>query len=373
MPPIQLMIKPASGNCNMRCKYCFYRDITDKRENPSFGIMNRNTLCNIVKKVLQYAENECSFVFQGGEPTLVGIEFYEYLVELVKEYNIHGLKVNYALQTNGYTVNDAWARFFGENHFLVGLSLDGTKGNHDLYRINAQGEGTFKNVLYAADLLKKYKVDFNILTVVTRQTARNIAAIYRTYKRLGFKYQQYIPCLDPLGEERGRKDYSLTPMDYGKFLNELFDLWYQDFIQGEYISIRYFDNILSILQGYPPESCSMRGRCSEQTVIEADGSVYPCDFYVLEDYLIGNLKEDSFEEIDRSREEIGFIQSSMQMNEECLKCEWGGVCRGGCRRDREPVSGDHLLKNYYCLAYQAFFPHTLERFLKIIPRARSHR
>lgn len=365
MPPIQVMIKPASGNCNMRCKYCFYKDISEKRENPSYGMMSRETLCNIVKKVLLYAELECSFVFQGGEPTLVGIGFYEYLIDLVKTYNIHGLKVNYALQTNGYATNEEWARFFGENNFLIGLSLDGTKRNHDLNRINIQGEGTFLNVLKAADLFKKHKVDFNILTVVTKDTANNISAIYQAYKKYGFNYQQYIPCLDPLGEERGKNEYSLNPTDYGMFLKELFDLWYQDVMKGEYSSIRYFDNLLTMLQGYPPESCSMRGKCSEQTVIEADGSVYPCDFYVLDAYRIGNLNEDTFEDINKKREKSGFIQTSMQINEDCLKCKWSSICRGGCRRDREPVSGDQMLKSYFCSAYQVFFPYAIERLIKI--------
>lgn len=213
------------------------------------------------------------------------------------------------IQTNGYALNEEWAKFFKENHFLVGFSLDGTKENHDLYRHNTEGEGTYDRILKSINLMDAYGVDYNILTVVTKDTAEHISEIYKEYQTRGWNYQQYIACLDPLGEERGKNPYALTPVQYGSFLIELFQLWYEDWKKKKQPYIRQFDNYIGILMGYQPESCDQRGSCGVQTVVEADGSVYPCDFYMLDEYYLGNLNEHRIEDIERMRKEIGFIRT----------------------------------------------------------------
>lgn len=360
-PPIHLLIKPASGNCNLRCKYCFYADITEHREVPSFGMMSLANLEAIVKKTLAHAQSEVTFAFQGGEPTLVGLDFYRKLMEYENAYNINQCTIHNAIQTNGMLIDDTWAAFFTQHHFLVGLSIDGTADANDLHRVDARGGGTHKHLMRIIKLFKAHKVEFNILTVVTAKVAKEIKSIYAFYKRNDLPYQQYIPCLDPIGEARGQRAYSLTPALYERFLKDLFDLWYADVTAGNFIYIRYFENLVGMLLGQPPEACGMMGFCSRQYVIEADGGVYPCDFYVLDEYLIGNLLTDSFEDIERNRDKLGFIDVSRETSAQCTACRWQPLCRGGCRRDREPMANGHLSPNTFCPAFKGFFDYAYGR------------
>ena len=366
MPALSLLIKPASGNCNMRCRYCFYADELDNREIRSYGKMSVDTMHTIVDKAMEYGDYECTIAFQGGEPTLAGLDFYRDLVAYVTAHeNPKKLKIHYALQTNGYLINEEWAAFLGENHFLVGVSLDGLKEIHDRYRLDAAGKGTYQRVISAIRLLEKHQVEYNILTVVTAATARNGQKIYNYFKKNHFGYQQYIECLDPIGEEPGQHEYSLTPEKYGEFLKSMFDAWYLDMRSGTYVYNRYFENLMMIMAGQQPESCNMRGVCGKQWVFEADGSVYPCDFYALDQWRLGNIQENSFEEMDEKRDELGFIQWSMQQQEDCRKCRWFGLCRNGCRRNREPVTADSTNRNYFCKSYQMFFEYAYPRLAEI--------
>lgn len=363
MPPLNLLIKPASGNCNMRCRYCFYMDIAENRHVESYGIMNLETLETLVEKSLAYATNQCSFAFQGGEPTLAGLDFFKAFTRLVDKHNKKNLQVQYSIQTNGYVINREWADFLAKHKFLTGLSLDGIKDVHDGLRLDAGNKGTFSKVMHAAQLFNQYGVEYNILTVVTAQLVKNVGKIYGFYRKNNFLYQQYIPCLDPIGEERGMENYSLTPELYGEFLTALFDLWYPDISKGIPVSIRYFDNLVWLLRGYPPESCGMLGHCTMQNVVEADGEVYPCDFYVLDDYKLGNLNVCGFDSINERRKEINFIEDSQQPGEACRSCKWAHICRGGCRRDRD--YGGHLGHNYFCSAFKQFFEHAYPRLQQL--------
>lgn len=366
MPALSLLIKPASGNCNMRCRYCFYADELDNREIRSYGKMSVDTMHTIVDKAMEYGDYECTIAFQGGEPTLAGLDFYRDLVAYVTAHeNPKKLKIHYALQTNGYLINEEWAAFLGENHFLVGVSLDGLKEIHDRYRLDAAGKGTYQRVISAIRLLEKHQVEYNILTVVTAATARNGQKIYNYFKKNHFGYQQYIECLDPIGEEPGQHEYSLTPEKYGEFLKSMFDAWYLDMRSGTYVYNRYFENLMMIMAGQQPESCNMRGVCGKQWVFEADGSVYPCDFYALDQWCLGNINKNSFEEMDQKRDELGFIQRSMRQQEDCQKCRWFGLCRNGCRRNREPVTAEHTNRNYFCKSYQMFFEYAYPRLEEI--------
>ena len=360
--PIHLLIKPASGACNLRCAYCFYADVASKRETPSFGSMSEETLEAVVQKALRFAQGEVTFAFQGGEPTLRGLPFFRRLIELEKAHNSRGLPIHNAIQTNGMVLDAEWADFLAENRFLVGLSLDGTATVHDLHRLDPDGAGTHKRVLRAARLLTEHKVDFNILTVITARAAREIRSIYAFYRREDLLYQQYIPCLDPLGEARGGHPYSLTPALYERFLKDLFDLWFADVTSGRFIYIRYFENLVGMMLGQMPEACGMAGVCSQQYVVEADGGVYPCDFYVLDPYRLGSLVTDDFPALDEKRGELGFVERSRFVSPECRDCPWFALCRGGCRRDREPLRGDGMLSlNYFCPAYKAFFSYAYPR------------
>lgn len=360
MPTINLLIKPASGMCNMHCKYCFYHDLSEKQGKKSFEFMSEATMENIIKKTIAYSDHSCTIAFQGGEPTLRGLPFFKHTVDLVNKYNTKKLKIHYALQTNGYQLNEEWADFFARNNFLVGVSVDGTIHTHNAYRKNTAGEDTFLDILKTINYFNQHHVEYNILSVVNRRTALSVRKIYNYYKKMGFKFLQFIPCLDPLNEVSGEKDYSLTPLLYGSFLCELFDLWYDDLIAGNYISIRQFDNYISILLTGKAEACDMNGFCSIQNVIEANGDVYPCDFFVLDEYKLGNLNSTDFTEIHRKRLESGFLSQDKLPSEACQKCSYFPICRGGCYRHRI-MSHSPRLTNYFCPAYKIFFNHALPR------------
>jgi len=175
-------------------------------------------------------------------------------------------------------------------------------------------------------------------------------------KKEGFYYQQYIPCLDPLGEKEGQNPWSLTPEIYGEALKSLFDLWFEDVRKGTMVSIREFDNWLSMLKGFPPEACSQTGRCSMQNIIEADGGVYPCDFYVLDNCRIANVQDEKFRFFQGIFPEMEFFSQGRKRGEECTACRWYPLCRGGCRRNYTEEN-----KNYFCKSYQEFFAYAISR------------
>ena len=354
MQEIHLMLKPASGLCNMRCKYCFYADETKKRAIANYGLMSFDTLHSVLEKVLSEATRSCTIAFQGGEPTLAGLPFFRQAISICKGKNVNHCSISFAIQTNGLLIDDEWCEFFAENHFLVGISLDGPKELHDANRPDTVGKGTYSRVMHALQLLKSQGVDTNILTVVTADTAKNYRKSYNFFVRSGFDYQQYIPCLDPLNEPRGQQPWSLTPERFEQYLKTAFDCWYQDTMRGRKRYHRYFDNLLLMLNGQPPEACGMLGTCGMQYVVEADGSVYPCDFYMLDQYKLGNLNTDTLAQIDARRKEIGFIEQSCAVDEKCKICRWYQLCRGGCRRDRDYYQ-DGIGRNYYCTAYEHFF------------------
>ena len=365
MKNLSLLIKPASGSCNMRCKYCFYADIGDIREEKNRGMMRLDTLEMIVKKALSEATASCVFGFQGGEPTLAGLDFFHALVAFVRRYNANNIQVAYTLQTNGLLIDESWASFLAENRFLTGISIDAGKKVHDQLRPDFSGKGTHSRSLKAAGLLSKHRAEFNILSVVTKHLAAHPDRVYNFYKQSGFRYIQFIPCLDALEHPRKAVDYLPDAKIYGKFLCRVFDLWYSDYLKGEYVSIRAFDNYINMLAGHPPENCAMSGVCSAYALIEADGSVYPCDFYALDAFLLGTVGTHSFEELLRGEAAEKFIAPSRQIHPECANCKYLFICRGGCRRDREPMANGSLALNKYCEAYKMFFEHALPHMTRI--------
>lgn len=355
MPPVNMLIKPASSACNMRCSYCFYRDVARNRACEFEGMLSGDMLERLVIEAFQYADGLCSFAFQGGEPTLAGMDFYRRLLALQKKHNTKGLEVRNAIQTNGYLINDEWAAFLAENRFLVGLSLDGPAELHNLNRVDSAGNGTFNRVLGTARLLEKHGAAYNILCVVTGKNARAIEKIYRFFHRHGFHWLQFIPCLEPLGQARGQEKYHLSVEAYGAFLVRLFDLWFEDLQKGEYVSIRHLDNWLAVLLGEPPEVCSMCGQCAVQFVVEGDGGVYPCDFYVLDEWRLGTLGEQSLAQMQDGDTARRFIERSLPVPDACCACRYVSVCRNGCCRDRMEMPSGSFGINYYCKAYYHFF------------------
>lgn len=351
MPPLTVMIKPVSSLCNMRCVYCFYRDVAAHREAASYGSMAEDTLDTLVRRAFAYADGSVSFAFQGGEPTLAGLPFYERMVALQRKYNTRGLAVHNAIQTNGLLVDDAWAAFLARENFLVGVSLDGGRDTHDRLRPDTQGRGTYDRTLEAIERLRGHGAAFNILCVVTDDIARRPRETFAALAPYGFV--QYIPCLD--GFDQAQAGHSLSPERYGGFLKETFVCYEHAYRAGKPVSIRDFDNYLQMIAGYPPEHCGLGGVCGRYFLIEGDGSVYPCDFYVLDAWRLGNIREASFARLAKSPAGDRFIEGSLQPDKGCTDCGWFFLCRGGCRRGREPFVGGKPSRHRLCTAYQAFF------------------
>lgn len=360
MPPLSIMIKPASALCNMRCKYCFYHDVTDHRDVKSFGMITEETTDNLIEKALDFANGESvAFAFQGGEPTLRGIEYFEYFCKKVNELNVKNSKIYYGLQTNGTLINEEWAKFFKEKNFLIGLSLDGDFDNNS-FRIDSNNQNAFYKIIKAADIFNKFGVQFNILTVLTGKCAENIDDILRYFKKRGFRYLQFIPCLRPFGDKTESELY-MTPEQYKHFLIHGFNAYVKDYVQGNYTSIRYFDNLVHLYLGNPTEQCGMCGHCMHQFVVEGNGNIYPCDFYCTDEWLLGNINTptESFDTLAHCEKATEFLRESLYIPEECKKCRFYPVCRaGGCKRSKEDRS--------YCESYKAFFNACLPLFRAFI-------
>ena len=354
MPPLSIMIKPASSLCNLRCKYCFYCDVASHRDEFSLGKMDLSTAENLIKSALSFADG-CSvaFAFQGGEPLIAGKEYFESFVELVNKYNSKNSEIFYSLQTNGTLVDDDWARFFSHNKFLIGLSLDGDyEGNK--FRVDSGGQNSYYKITRAANKFTKHGVEFNILTVLTGYCAENAERIYKHFRSSGYRYLQFIPCLRPMGDKTESELY-MTADQYADFLIKIFNLYVKDFTRGNYMSIRQFDNWVRMSLGERPEQCGLCGHCTHQFVAEGNGNIYPCDFYCTDEWLLGNINEKSLEEMANSKKAFEFIKESLEVDQKCKACRFYPLCRqGGCKRNRESAD--------YCSSYMRFFSSCLPLF-----------
>ncbi len=347
MPPITVMVKPVSSLCNMRCGYCFYADEAARRAAPCHPPMTADTLDCVIRRVMLFAERQVSFVFQGGEPTLAGTDFFRAAVRLQKRYNSRGLAVQNIVQTNGLALSEELIDLFARYRFLVGVSLDGSAVIHDACRVDAAQRGTHARVLDAIRRLKARGVSYNILCVLTNEAALRADEVLDALEE--HRYLQFIPCMDALDSAAG--PHSLTAEAYSGFLDRAFERYERAFKQGKPISIRFFDNLLDMLCGRPPESCAMTGRCSLSLVVESDGTVYPCDFYALDEWALGKLTEAPLRPMLRGERAEAFVQRSLPVPEECRACPWYALCRNGCYRERDAVTGRYR----WCGVMKTFF------------------
>ena len=364
VPALSMMIKPVSSGCNMRCQYCFYADVAAHRQTPNYGVMTPDTMHALVRRAFIHADGQVSFSFQGGEPTLAGAQFYLDFLHEVRRCNSRGLPVSYALQTNGYDVSDEMLALFKEHGFLLGVSLDGPEDMHDALRKDAFGRGTYRRVMRTIEKLRAFGIPYNILCVVTAETARKSRETWNALRE--HRYLQFIPCID--GLEGGRSPHSLSAEAYGQFLIETYDLYEKAFREGSPVSERRFDNYLSILAGLPPEACGMCGQCGLYYLVEADGSVYPCDFYVLDEWKMGDINAVSLARMAKSQPSAAFRQASVRLPEACRGCPYLNLCRGGCRRDREPFRDGVPSENRFCQSYRMFFDARLPRLASLTER-----
>ena len=359
MIPFQLLIKPVSYRCNLRCSYCFYLRVKDVYPNVEIPKMNDTILEAMISQYLGYQFEESIFGWQGGEPTLAGLNFFKNVVALQQKYGKPGQIVGNALQTNGLLIDEEWCQFLIKYKFLVGLSLDGPKSVHDKYRKSIGGKSVWKKVMNAAFLMRKYSVEFNILCVISKANINRVKELYQFFIDNGFYYLQFIPALevDAFGKIAS---FSINSIQYGKFLCELFDLWKNN---PHEVSIRLFDCLIAKKMGYPGGLCALNKNCADYLLIEWNGDVYPCDFFARDTYKVGNLIENDLAALLQKRNKIfGVIKSSLA--KECLECNWLTSCYGGCVKDRIFVDNPHPEKTYYCEGLKMFFKHSNEWFSK---------
>lgn len=353
---IYILIKPASSECNMRCRYCFYADVASHRERKSFGIMEDETVAALVQKTLAYADGGMvTYAFQGGEPLIAGEPFFRRFSEMVNAHNTRNSPISYSLQTNGTLLTDSLCRYLKEHNYLVGVSLDGQRSLNDANRVFANGQGSFDRIKQGIALLRKHQVAFNILAVATHLTATHVQKLRVFFENSRLDDLQFITCLEPLGTEPLSTEFAMSNEDYFQINKALFD-WYLERNQsGKKLSIRHIDNLMHMLNGYRPEMCGAQGYCTGQLVVEGNGNCYPCDFYCDDDHLMGNILRDSLEEMGTGPVMRQFVEASFAVEEECRNCSVFALCRGGCRRERDINKDGVPGRNIYCDGRRRFF------------------
>jgi uncharacterized protein len=370
-----VMTKPTGPICNLDCTYCYYLEKEDLYPGKHSWRMQPDVLEAYIK---QYCEScqapEVSFAWQGGEPTLLGVEFFKNALELQKKY-AGGRPISNSLQTNGTLLNDEWCEFFAANTFLIGLSVDGPAELHDAYRLDKRGRGSHAKVMEGLAFLKKHKVEFNTLTVINRLNSQHPLEVYKFLKSIGSTFHQYIPLVerkgaegsllklaDPPDEKVGDgladvTDWSVRSDEFGMFLNRIFDYWVRRDVGQTYVQI--FDISLASWTGMEPPLCVFRKTCGDAMALEHNGDLYSCDHFVYPRYKLGNVKEKTLLEMASSAAQKKFGEDkATSLPTYCQKCTYKFACNGECPKHRfiSTPDGEPGL-NYLCAGYKLFFSH----------------
>lgn len=373
-----VMTKPIGPLCNLDCTYCFYLEKEKLFPEDEHYRMSDEVLETYIRKYCQSQGGaEVSFAWQGGEPTLMGLDFYRKVAALQRRY-AGGRPVHNSFQTNGICLDDEWCRFFEREGFLVGVSIDGPEHIHNRYRVDKGGAGTFAEVMRAIERLKKWRVNFNTLTCVTRQSAEEAVEIYHFLKSIGSTFLQFIPIVERAGDRAAhamgldfavppdlRADdnpdammpWAVTSEGFGQFLSSVFDEWVRADVGRVFVNI--FDVMLNAWCGMEPSLCTHSRRCGQAVAMEHDGGIYSCDHYVYPDYYLGNVMEKTLEEMIYSKEQVKFGNDKWDtLPEYCRACEFLFCCNGECPKHRfvNTPDGEPGL-NYLCAGYKAFFKH----------------
>lgn len=368
-----IMTKPAGAACNMDCAYCFYLEKEKLYPGKNNFVMQPDVLEQFIKQRIEVQNIEpLSFAWQGGEPTLLGVDFFKRVVELQKKYS-NGKKIENALQTNGILIDDNWAEFFAENNFLIGISIDGPEELHNRYRVNKGGSPSFKQVVRGINFLKKHGVEFNTLTVVQRDNSYHPFEVYNFLKETGSGFMQFIPAVERIAQKNsggGLKlvspnysgeaevtEWSVEPEQYGRFLISIFDEWVRKDV-GKYF-VQLFDVALESWYGLESGLCVFRKTCGDAMALEHNGDLYSCDHYVYPEHKLGNIMEDPLGSLVNSDQQKEFgLDKRESLPKYCLECEVRFACNGECPKHRfmKTPDGESGL-NYLCASYKKFFNH----------------
>ncbi|MEL0550311.1 anaerobic sulfatase maturase [Raoultella lignicola] len=367
-----VMAKPTGSVCNIDCTYCFYleKEALYPERNTHWQMSDETLERYIRQHIDAQAGDSVTFAWQGGEPTMMGLAFFRRVMALCDKY-AGGKKITHALQTNGILLDDAWARFFAEHRFLIGLSIDGPAALHNQYRVNRAGKGTHDRVMAAMSLLKAHHVEFNTLTVVGKHNVEHALEVYEFLVAAGSRYIQFIPLVERLsndassalqlvlpGESAARlAPWTVPSWQFGDFLCQIFDLWVRRDV--ERVSVQMFDVALAAWAGQPPVLCVHSATCGHAFALESNGDLYNCDHFVYPEHKLGNIHQQTIHELNHSEQAIAFGQAKEdRLTADCRRCEFRPVCHGGCPKHRFAVSpGGHPGHNYLCAGYKHFFKH----------------
>ncbi len=361
MRPFSLLIKPAGPDCNINCQYCFY-----SCKSELFGQEKHRMSDAVLERIVSQFQSldfpNHSYAWQGGEPTLMGLEFYEKVLNLQQKYAKSGQFISNAIQTNGILIDEKWCRFLHNNDFLVGISLDGPKPFHDHYRKDFAGRPTFDRVIQAINCCKEHKVEFNILTLLSDRNVHSPDKLFDFFVEQDFKFLQFIPCIetDPTGK---LNRFSITDQQYGDFMCKIFDRWLEYGFKK--VSIRLFDTILNYMLNGHHTNCTFCKKCDQYIVLEHNGNAYCCDFFVDDQHKLGNILETPIADLYKSPVKTNFSNSKNKLANKCFICRYSDLCRGGCLKDRLEDGDDIRRPSSLCAGYKKFFDHTLPKFQQI--------
>jgi uncharacterized protein len=365
-PAFHLLAKPTGAICNLDCQYCFFLSKEQLYPGSKFR-MTDDLLETYIQQLLEsHQAPEVTIAWQGGEPTLMGLEFFQRSLELVKKHKKPGQQVTHTLQTNGTRLDDAWGQFFKQHNFLIGLSVDGPQYLHDTYRVDKRGRGSFEQVMQGWKTLKQHQVDFNILCTVNAANGDRPLEVYRFFRdQLGAEFIQFIPIIERVNADgstliqQGKQvtERSVKPEQFGQFLSGVFDEWVRRDV-GK-IFIQHFDAALANWVGAQPGVCIFSKTCGNALALEHNGDLYSCDHFVEPDYKLGNIQETPMLELIASDRQRQFGRAKFEaLPKYCRDCEVRFACNGGCPKNRfiETPDGEAGL-NYLCAGYKAFFTH----------------
>ncbi len=376
LKPFNILIKPVSGNCNLSCEYCYY--LNKPHDRNSSTKMSTTVLRALIKKYLsEHPGHEVYFIWQGGEPLLAGLSFFEEVIEYQQDFNIKNKVIKNIIQTNATLINNKWASFLKNNNFLVGVSLDGPEHIHNIYRKNNLHAGSFNSVLRGVRKLQDFCVDINILCTVNNINCLYPDEVYNFFVMdIGIKNIQFIPVIETsksLGpsvfkiEEKPVSDiypFSISPSGYSYFINRVFDIW----SERDYgsIFIQLFENVFSVYYGVPATLCVMCQDCGNNLIVENNGDIYCCDHFVYHNFRLGNICSLSFKDIVNSNKNLLFSTIKTQLPDRCRACKFISFCFGGCPKHRITKENNGVT-NYLCSAYIDIFAHITDYISTLEP------
>jgi len=371
----RLLVKPVGPACNLRCRYCFYREketLYPGRHGIGEWALPDNILEEFIRQCIESQPGPVAgFAWQGGEPTLLGVEYFRKVIALQNRY-ANGKRIENSLQTNGVLLDDEWCEFLAGNRFLVGLSVDGPRALHDRYRVDQGGAPSFDRVIPAIGRLKEHRVEFNTLTVVHRYNSHQPLEVYRFLKEVGSGYMQFIPILERIAESPGPDglalispqsgvparvaEWSVEPLQYGKFLRAIFDEWVRNDVGNVFVQL--FDVTLASWIGIEPDLCVFQRTCGSAAVMEHNGDVYSCDHYVYPENKLGNIMEMPVQSMLNSPRQERFGRDKLdRLPKACLECDYKFACNGECPKHRFVKVPEGPDLSYLCPGYKLFFSH----------------